>query len=136
MNAKLASVVLIGIVTSLDAMRPPVRSFAEESSQPTLRDQSLKTFLRQFLDGPTSPEGSEPARYFPAFVDLKDHGAKELIVYVEGRAWCGSGGRVTLILVPKEDSYRVIARATITWRPIRVLTNKTNGWHDIGVLAT
>ena len=38
-----------------------------------------------------------------------------------------------LLLIPKDNSYREVTRTTITWRPIRVLASKTNGWHDIGI---
>jgi hypothetical protein len=37
------------------------------------------------------------------------------------------------VLTKKGPSYSVVARLTITRRPIRVLTAKSNGWHDISV---
>ena len=38
-----------------------------------------------------------------------------------------------MILVPEGESYKVITKTTVTELPIRVLSTKTNGWHDLGV---
>jgi hypothetical protein len=38
-----------------------------------------------------------------------------------------------LILIPKRSSYTVVTRITSTRLPIRVLTTKSKGWHDIAV---
>jgi hypothetical protein len=98
------------------------------------QDESLKSFLQTYLGKPYAPFEQEGAtRYSSVFVDLRGDGTKEVIVYVSGRAWCGSGGCVMLILAPEGASYRVVTRTTITRLPIRVLNTKTNGWHDIGV---
>src|ERR1019366_6602930 len=74
-------------------------------------------------------------RYSSAFVDLKDDGTKEVIVYLSGRGWCGIGGCSMLILAPEGTSYRVVTKTTITRLPIRVLATKSNGWHDISVVV-
>ena len=97
------------------------------------QENSLKRFLRAYLKIPNVADNGETTEFFPAFVDLKDDGIKEVIVYLTGRSWCGSGGCSTLILVPKGSSYKVITRILITHPPIRVLTTKSNGWHDIAV---
>lgn len=38
-----------------------------------------------------------------------------------------------LVLAPEGASYRVITETTVTRLPIRVLSTKSNGWHDITV---
>jgi hypothetical protein len=107
--------------------------FARPQHQPNSKQEdSLKLFLQDYLADSRSDE-RESTRYFPAFVDLKDGGTQEVIVYVTGRSWCGSGGCRTLVLAPKGSSYEVVTHATITRPPIRVLTTKSNGWHDISV---
>jgi hypothetical protein len=93
---------------------------------------SLRTFLRTYLRL-SYDDYDKTTRYFPAFVDLKDDGTQEVIVYVTGDAWCGSGGCTMLVLAPHDSSYEVITRTTITRDPIRVLATTSNGWHDIGV---
>jgi hypothetical protein len=98
--------------------------------------ESLKNFLQSYLGKPYQPFELEGAtRYSFALVDLKGDGTKEVIVYVSGRAWCGSGGCTILVLAPEGTSYRVVTRTTITRLPIRVLNTKSNGWHDISVVV-
>jgi len=96
----------------------------------------LKSFLQNYLGKPYAPFEREGAtRYSSAFVDLKGDGTKEVIVYISGRAWCGSGGCVALILIPEGTSYGVVTETTVTRLPIRILNTKSNGWHDISVVV-
>jgi hypothetical protein len=57
----------------------------------------------------------------------------EAIVYMIGNNWCGSGGCNTLILTPHANSWSIVTDISITLPPIYVLTDKSNGWHSIGV---
>jgi hypothetical protein len=100
------------------------------------QDDALRKFLQQHLGNPYPEfEQQRSTRYSSAIVDLKEDGAKEVIVYITGRTWCGSGGCRMLILAPEGTSYRVVTETTITRPPIRVLTTKSNGWHDISVVV-
>lgn len=123
-----AVVCCLGSVLALPCIAQTVR-------QPTIeQQQSLEKFLRDYLGTPYPPfEKERPTRYSAAFVDLGNDGKEQVIVYVTGRAWCGSGGCITLILGTTKSSFRVITRLTITWPPIRVLTTESHGWHDVGV---
>jgi hypothetical protein len=103
--------------------------FATAQSKP----DHLTEFLQNYVGIPT--EETKATQYSAAFVDLKDHGAKEVIVYLSSDGWCGTGGCTMLILAPEDTSYRVVTKTTITRLPIRVLATKTNGWHDISVVA-
>jgi hypothetical protein len=96
------------------------------------QEEALRAFLRDYL-GDRRFDNEGTTRYLSAFVDLKDNGTQEVIVYVTGRSWCGSGGCNMLILAPRASTYKVITHTTITRPPIRVLTTKSNGWHDISV---
>jgi hypothetical protein len=93
---------------------------------------ALKSFLRGSLRRPGEP-ADDTTLYSYAFVDLDGRGSQEVIVYVSGRNWCGSGGCTTLVLARAGSSYRVVGRIPITWLPIRVLDTRSNGWHDIAV---
>jgi hypothetical protein len=110
--------------------------FSQYKREPKSRNESgpLKTFLQEYFRDPSIPD-DKTTRYFPAFVDLRDDGEKEVIVYVSGRYTCGTGGCFTLVLVPEGSSYRVVTQTTITRPPIRVLTTKSKGWHDIAVVV-
>jgi hypothetical protein len=90
----------------------------------------LQSFLQAYLGEDAK---SNPPDYFAVAVPLRDDGALQVIVYLAGTGWCGSGGCTTLILEPHDFDYTVTTRITITWLPIRVLNTKTNGWHDIAV---
>jgi len=97
------------------------------------QDQRLKEFLRNYVGIPD--EETKTTQYSIAFVDLRDDGTKEAIVYLSSDGWCGTGGCTMLILAPEATSYRVVTKTTITRLPVRVLATKSNGWHDISVVA-
>ncbi len=106
---------------------------AQSQDQQSLSPEDpLKRFLQKYGGTPGSGDDNTTL-YFSALVDLKDDRTQEVIVYLMGDDWCGSGGCTTLILAPKDSSYKVVTRITITRPPIRVLTTKSYGWHDIAV---
>lgn len=89
---------------------------------------SVKAFLRSYFRGPEDKTTRYSAA--PVTLDAKGH---EVIVYVTGRFWCGSGGCVALLLRPTDGSFKVIDKFTLVRLPIVVLPSKTNGWHDIAM---
>lgn len=58
---------------------------------------------------------------------------RQVIVYLAGPGWCGTGGCTALLLDPKGTTFTVIDRFTLARLPIRVLPSTTNGWHDIAM---
>jgi hypothetical protein len=103
---------------------------AQQQTVPSA-DQALKKFLSTYLSRADS--GPDDTRYASAFVALRGREANEVIVYLTGRQWCGSGGCTALVLVPQGSSYKVNTRMTVAQLPIRVLASRSNGWHDLGV---
>ena len=100
------------------------------------QEERLKTFLQKYVGDPDPGfQGQAATRCSSIFVDLKDDGRKEAVVYLTGRGWCGSGGCVMLILAPEGKTYKVITKTTVTRLPVRVLKTKSNGWHDISVVV-
>jgi hypothetical protein len=87
---------------------------------------SLMRFLQTLDDDRTT-------RYAAGFVDLNGDGTPEAIVHLMGRAWCGSGGCTTLILVLSNGRWEIVTKITITRPPIRVLKERSNGWLNIGI---
>jgi hypothetical protein len=99
-------------------------------------EDSLKAFLRGYLRTYASPMSDDKtARYSAAFVDLNGDGKQEVIVYVSGRDWCGTGGCTTFIFSPKGDTYRVVAEISVRHTPIRVLKSTSHGWHSISAFV-
>jgi len=98
----------------------------------TTTNAALKEVLKQYLkQQDVENEGS--TRYIASFVDLNDDGKKEVIVHVIAQSLCGTGGCPTLVLVPQQSSFSIVARIAITHPPIRVLKAKSHGWHDLAV---
>ncbi len=106
--------------------------FAAKHTPVLKEDILLRSFLQNYLNDPHS-ENDKPTRYSSAFINLNHNSRREVIVHITGRSWCGSGGCLTLGLAPSGSSYKVIAKITITHLPIRVLSDRINGWRDIGV---
>jgi hypothetical protein len=97
------------------------------------QDGSLKEFLQKYVGMPDAE--TKTTQYSAAFVDLRDNGTKEVIVYLSSDSWCGTGGCTMLILAPEGGSYKVVTKTPTVKLPIRILTTKSNGWHDIGVVG-
>ena len=128
MKHQFAAMAVLAICTLLAAGRGTQAVFQDHSP----RDKALTKFLQNYDGNPTSAD-QRTTRYAVVYVDLNDDGAQEAIVYLISAGWCGSGGCSCLILEPEGSSFRIITRTTITQLPIRVLTQKTNGWHDLAV---
>ena len=94
--------------------------------------ESLKRFLQDYLKHHGFPD-DKTTRFTAASADLNDDGKPELVVYITGQTWCGSGGCNLLILTPRNSTYAVVGDLSITRPPIRMLSKKSNGWHDISV---
>jgi hypothetical protein len=122
-----ATLLLLASVISL-AGKCPAQVHADQA----LREKRLKQFLRAYDGNPASAD-ERTTRYAAAVVDLGGEGTDEVIVYLIGSRWCGSGGCSALILEPRGSSFTVITKTTVTQLPIRVLSERTNGWSDLGV---
>ena len=111
-----------------------VARLGQQQHEPTAGQRNLlETFLREYVKDPHYDY--KATRYAAAFVDLRDDGTKQAIVYFIDRYSCASGGCTTLILDPRGASYRVVTSITIARLPIRVLSTKSNGWHDVSVVV-
>ena len=113
---------------------PVDESLAQRQHKPTEGQRNtLKAFLQDYVKAPNYDH--KETRYVAAFIDLRDDGTQQAIVYFTDRSSCGSGGCSTLIVEPEGSSYRVVTSITIVRLPIRVLSSKSNGWHDISVVV-
>ena len=80
-----AMLLLAACLQLLTAQRQPM----------TTADLRLKTFPRTYLT--RSDAGTEKmTRYLAAFANLTDNGEGQVVVYLQGRQWCGTGGCTTL----------------------------------------
>lgn len=100
----------------------------------TLRDKKLeKTILKtlgDIVDGEDT-ELLDSARYFYNKVDLNGDGNKEVLVYLFGRGWCGTGGCSAMIFQSINGNYRLVTDMSVSRNPLIVSPRKTKGWHDL-----
>ncbi len=91
--------------------------------------------LTKFLINYVENAGGDPTntKYVAAYVSLSGAPQNEVIVYLTGSFWCGTGGCTMLVLAPEKDHFILVSTTTISRTPIRVLNSAHNGWHDIGV---
>jgi hypothetical protein len=97
------------------------------------RTDSLRKFLQDKYAANSDYPEVKATRYVAAVVHLRDDNSQQVIVYLMGRAWCGSSGCTTVLLVPSHSSYRVLTEFSIVRLPIRVLDTRSHGWNDLGV---
>ena len=64
-------------------------------------------------------------------VDLNGDGTPEVLLRIDSRATCGSGGCLLLVLQKTAAGYGEVSRTTLTWAPIVVSEHRTRGWNDL-----
>lgn len=131
---KMKQLMLFLLLLSIGAAQSAPSPTSHTTRQYSGREQSLRAFLQHYESKRMSRD-DRTARYAAAFVDLNGDGKDETIVYLMSPGDCGSGGCSALILAPRASGFKLITQTRITRPPIRVLSTKTNGWHDLGVLV-
>jgi hypothetical protein len=74
-----------------------------------------------------------PFRY--ALTDLNGDGRDDAIVLLLGTSWCGSGGCNMLVFRGTKDGFTLVSGSTVTSAPIRVSSEKAQGWKTLIVYA-
>ncbi|MGH6963522.1 MAG: hypothetical protein ACREE0_03470 [Phenylobacterium sp.] len=118
----LTATTFIGLAISLP-QAASARAFGGEAA--------VHAFLRERLHGPDA----NGAKVASGFADLNGDGRVDALAYVSGPALCGRGGCSLYVLENTGRGYRLVTRTTITRPPIRVLTHRSHGWRDLGVLV-
>ncbi|MFZ0305806.1 MAG: hypothetical protein WAL75_24175 [Terracidiphilus sp.] len=95
-------------------------------------DSALKKFIQKELTDPHFGI-DKTTRYQAAVIKSDGTTKEEIVVYLSGESWCGSGGCRLWILEPAGASFRIIGEETIVQLPIRVLQSKSHDHFDIGV---
>ncbi len=73
----------------------------------------------------------EMARYLYGRVDLDGDGKEEVLVYLLGSFFCGSGGCTMMLFTEDENGHRLVNNFPITRTPVIVSPNRTEGWNDL-----
>jgi putative lipoprotein len=66
-----------------------------------------------------------------AQVDLDGDGRKDLLMLLEDRNWCGSGGCTLLVFHHGERGYDLVTRASPVQLPVAISPRVHSGWHDL-----
>lgn len=105
-----------------------IRAQTSAAALSASEDESIRHALQ-------SLDSDESTQYIAVSHDLSGNGGAEVIAYMLGDQWCGSGGCSTFILAKKGASWKVVSKISNTRTPIRVLPETSHGWHSIGVLV-
>jgi hypothetical protein len=108
------------------SVRPQVLRTA---SPETRRDAKLESAIRREL-------GDDRYSYAYNRVSLSNASLSEVLVYLPGMDYCGSGGCTTLIFALRGGEYRLISRLSLTRTPIVVSSHTTKGWKDLIVFVS
>ena len=131
-NTRLSTVLVLTIMSVW--FSPSSIAQSVRGADAAARSASLKMSIQRALGAPPAAfEKEEQTKYAAAFVDLKERGSRDAIVYVTGRDWCGTAGCTLLILEPSGDEYKAVSRIPGIRLPVSVLATKSSGWHDIAV---
>jgi hypothetical protein len=71
------------------------------------------------------------ARYLYSRVDLNGDGRDEVLVYLLGSVFCGSGGCNLLLFTDTGDGYALVNTFPISRTPVIVSAETTNGWNNL-----
>jgi hypothetical protein len=83
-------------------------------------DGALKGFLQKELQD-LRLGADKTTRFTSATIRSDGTTKEEIVVYISGQSWCGSGGCRLWILEPDGASFKAIGEMTVVWPPIRVL---------------
>jgi heat shock protein HslJ len=75
--------------------------------------------------------GVGKGRYVHGRVDLNGDGRDEVLVYLLGSIFCGTGGCDLLLFTKGQSGYSLINKFPISRLPVIVSAEKNKGWHDL-----
>lgn len=104
-------------------------------------DPALEQAIRQVEKDYTraTVEAGGPAgqaRYVYGRVDLNADGRSEVLVYLLGSIFCGTGGCSTLLFTETQDGYRLVSKFSISRPPFVVASETSVGWSDLMYLQS
>lgn len=70
-------------------------------------------------------------RYYYNFVDLNGDRKSEVLVYIFGGYFCGTGGCDAYLFREAKQGYKLVTHFEPVRNPIIVSQNKTKGWNDL-----
>lgn len=72
-------------------------------------------------------------QYATAETDLDGDGTPEVLVYLGGPMFCGTGGCNLVVLKRQDGDLIQVSETTVVQLPVGVLDSKSHGWRDLAV---
>ncbi|QDK33704.1 hypothetical protein [Sphingomonas sp. IC081] len=121
-----------------DAAPPPeavVTSAETEAATEAPAPQTAEEWIKaNYQDAVTSDLGK--LQYATAEADLDGDGTPEVLAYLGGPMFCGTGGCNLVVLKRDGDGFRKMGETSVVQLPVGVLATRTRGWRDIGVAVS
>jgi heat shock protein HslJ len=90
--------------------------------------QASPSYTRQVVD---VEGGTGRGRYVYGRVDLNHDGRDEVLVYLLGSIFCGTGGCSLLLFTEGQEGYSLVDEFPISRLPVIVSAERTEGWNDL-----
>lgn len=115
-----------------------LNAFAQKSVKPKIvsnvaSEQKRNAALESDIITETemTEESGKEVGYYYNFVDLNGDNVPEVLVYIFGGGYCGSGGCDLYIFKKVNEKYKLVSDIGLARNPIIVSQNKTKGWNDL-----
>lgn len=131
MSARTLGRILSSFLFASGALLAGPASAAVDQAAP---DAGLRGFLQRYAkDQSVAPD--KDTRYLAASVKLNEAGpaSEQVLVYLLGREWCGTGGCDMLVLDHVGSDYKIVSEISIVQLPVRILQSRSHEWRDIAV---
>jgi hypothetical protein len=116
------------VVPLCAGQRPSRPRLLRSVAAQTNRDARIEAAIRREV-------GDDSFSYVYNMVNLNNGTAPEVLVYISGPDYCGSGGCTSLVFARRGGDYRLVSRLSLTKIPIVVSSHRTNGWKDLIVFV-
>jgi hypothetical protein len=126
MTALLIALILLS-TSSVEALAGNPTT-AQKEVRSAIQREAIVAALRKYAEN--SRFGPDRSTRYSAVAASK---AGLVVAYLQGSAWCGSGGCTLLILKPSGSSYKVYSKILLVHEPIMDLRKVTNGLPELGV---
>ena len=103
----------------------------EEVANPAIEAAILTAFPSYTRSSVGAGDAAALARYLYNRVDLNADKQDEVLAYVTGRDFCGTGGCPLLLLARDAKGYRVINSFPVSRLPVTVSPRRVGGWSDL-----
>lgn len=135
MFVSLLSLLESGMPCAAKTMKGRINSgVGKNISSETSPDHEIeRAILKTMPDyiGQSSDRSVDQVRYYYNRVDLDGDGKPEVLVYLTGRAVCGTGGCELLVFRSTSKGYRLVSSILLARNPVIVSRRRTHGWSDI-----